>query len=298
MPTLESAPINLERILLATDFSAVSETALRYTLTIARRQHSKMFLAHVVRPETFQVLAPEARQRALDEAWREAHRHMTDLLIAGRLDKIENQVIVEQGEIWEVLSRLIEQHKISLLVTGTHGRSRLGKLLLGSVAEEIFRQAPCPVLMVGPNVSEDIPEPGGPRKILFCTGFSEHSRRAGGFALSFAEHQDAEFILLHVHTQEVSGPEREKVKKQAIERLKELIPAGVKLSKPPQFRVEFGAAAERIEVVADEVKPNLIVLGVRQPVGFARRLKWATAYEVVSCAPCPVLTVRTQTEEA
>jgi nucleotide-binding universal stress UspA family protein len=44
--------------------------------------------------------------------------------------------------------------------------------------------------------------------------------------------------------------------------------------------------------VAAETKPTLIVMGVRQPVGFARRLKWATAYAVVSDAPCPVLTVR------
>ena len=296
MPTLEAAPFNLERILLATDFSPVSELALRYSLTIARRNHSKMYLAHVVRPETFQVLAPEARQRALDEAWREAHRHMTDLLIAGHLDGIEHQVIVEQGEIWEVIAKLAQDLDINLLVVGTHGRSRIGKLLLGSVAETIFRQSACPVLMVGPKANAEIPAEG-PQRILFSTGFSGHSLRAGSSALSLAQRQGAELIVLHVITEEVDPTVRPARQRAAVDRMKELIPASIRLEKPPQFVVEFGAAAERIQAVAGQHHANLIVLGVRQPVGFARRLKWATAYEVVTNAPCPVLTVKTQVEE-
>ena len=296
MPVLEAANFNLERVLLATDFSPVSELALRYSLTIARRNHSRMFLAHIVRPEAYQVLAPEARQRALDEAWREAHRHMTDLLIAGHLDGVEHQVVVEQGEIWEVLARLTQDLRIDLLVVGTHGRSRLGKLLLGSVAETIFRQSTCPVLMVGPKASTEIP-PAGPERILFSTGFSGHSLRAGGYALSLAQRQGAELIVLHVVTEAVPEAQRAARQAAAIERLRGLIPAEAGLEKPPQFVVEFGSAAERIEAVASERGAQLVVLGVRQPVGFARRLKWATAYEVVSNAPCPVLTVKTQVEE-
>ena len=296
MPTLEAAPFHLDRILLATDFSPVSELALHYSLTIARRNRSRMYLAHVVRPEAYQVLAPEARQRALDEAWREAHRHMTDLLIAGHLDGIEHQVIVEQGEIWEVIAKLVQDLTVNLIVVGTHGRSRLGKLLLGSVAESIFRQSPCPVLMVGPKANAEVPE-AGPQRILFSTGFSGHSLRAGSAALSLAQRQGAELILLHVIAEEVDPTVRPARQRAAVDRMKELIPAGVHLEKPPQFVVEFGTAAERIQAVAAERSADLIVLGVRQPVGFARRLKWATAYEVVSNAPCPVLTVKTQVEE-
>src|SRR5512146_1341615 len=296
MPVLEAANFNLERVLLATDFSPVSELALHYSLTIARRNHSRMYLAHVVRPEAYQVLAPDARQRALDEAWREAHRHMTDLLIAGHLDGIEHQVIVEQGEIWEVIQKLVEDLQVNLLVVGTHGRSRIGKLLLGSVAESIFRQATCPVLMVGPKAKEESP-PAGPQRILFSTGFSGHSLRAGGAALSLAQRQGAELIILHVITESVPEAERPARHQAALERLRGLIPPGIELAVPPQFEVEFGTAAECIQTVAEARKTDLIVMGVRQPVGFARRLKWATAYEVVTNAPCPVLTLKTQVSE-
>ena len=78
----------------------------------------------------------------------------------------------------------------------------------------------------------------------------------------------------------------------AKQRLASLIPAGMQLAAAPETIVEFGLAAERILAAAQQLKPGLIVLGVRQPVGWARRLKWATAYEVVANAPCPVLTVR------
>lgn len=291
MGTLQtSAPVAIRNILLATDFDAITQAALHYSLSIARRYGAKIYLMHVVRPELFQFGGADNRS-ALDDAWRDAQRHMTDLLIAGHLQGVEHQVLVEQGEVWPVLGRKISEISVDLLVVGTHGRGRLGKLLLGSVAEEIFRQATCPVLMVGPKALG--PTGKGADRVLFCTGFSAHSLAAGGYALSLVQHQSAELILLHVNTQPPGSPrEREQVRDAASARLKELVPTSVKLPFPPKCLVEFGTAAERILAVAAEFQPSLIVMGVRQPVGFARRLKWATAYEVVSNAPCPVLTVR------
>jgi nucleotide-binding universal stress UspA family protein len=292
-PALDApTPITMERIMLATDFDPVSEAALHYSLAVARRYGSKIHLLHVVAPEPFQFLAPDARQRALEDAWRNAQRHMTDLLIAGHLEGVQHQVLVEQGEVWEVIARKIEELSINLLVIGTHARGRVGKLLLGSVAETIFRQATCPVLMVGPrarHVTERTPE----QPILFCTGFSAHSLKAGGYALSLAQHQGSKLLLLHVSKETPqTSQERQRIADEAHHKLRVLIPPGTQLASPPETLVEFGTAAERILHVAQRHKAGLIVLGVRQPVGFARRIKWATAYEVVADAPCPVLTVR------
>lgn len=293
MPTPDaSTPISINRILLATDFDPITEAALHYSLGIARRYGAKMYLVHVVRPELLQIPSGEARQRALDDAWREAQRHMTDLLIAGHLEGVDHQVMVEQGDVWPVLSRKIDELHIDLMVIGTHGRSRLSKLIMGSVAEEVFRQARCPVMLVGPKAAGPVAGQGLDR-ILFCTGFSAHSIKAGGYAMSLAQHQSACLVLLHVSKETpTTSKERERIVQEAQGRLKSLVPADFQFACPPEFLIEFGTAAERILAVADNIKPGLIVLGVRQPVGFARRLKWATAYEVVSNAPCPVLTVR------
>jgi nucleotide-binding universal stress UspA family protein len=293
MSTLDaSKPISFQRIMLATDFGPMSESALHYSLSIARRYNAKVYLMHVVRPDLLQFgSGAEARQRALDDAWRDAQRHMTDLLIAGHLEGVDHQVLVEQGDVWEVLSDKINVLAIDLLVIGTHGRGRLGKLLLGSVAETIFRQAACPVMMVGPKAIAAAEQ--GPDRILYCTGFSAHSIKAGNYALSLAQHQSASLMLMTVRKEfPASAAERELLMAESRTRLQSLLPAAHKLDSPPEFLVEFGTAADRILTVAGERHPGLIVLGVRQPVGFARRIKWATAYEVVCDAPCPVLTVR------
>ncbi|MGZ4815205.1 MAG: universal stress protein [Terriglobales bacterium] len=287
-PTNPSAsPIG--NIVVSTDFSVVSETALLFALGVARRNHAKVWIVHVV-GDTF--FTKETQQRVVDDAWREGHRQLTDHFIAGRLDGVENHLLVEQGSVTEVLIRLVEQHQAQLLVIGTSGRSRIGKLFLGSTAESIFRQAPCPVLTVGPRiVATEVPAEG-PRKILFCTGFSKHSLEAGVMAVRLAEWQNAELVLLHVGPDPLTGL-RDDYIHNAERRLTSIVPADANLAAPVTTMVRFGTASEQILQVANEVNPDLIVLGVRQPEGFGRRLRWATAYDVVSNAPCPVLTVRT-----
>src|SRR3954469_10857769 len=174
-----AAPVAITNIVIATDFSPISDTALLYCLGIARRNQSKVWVVHVVADNFF---SSDTQQRAIDDAWREGHRRMTEHFIAGHLDGIQHKLLVEQGGIYEVLTRIVEEHHADLLVLGTRGRSRIGKLLLGSVAETIFRQAPCPVMTVGPKSELQLSH-DGPHRILFCTGFSEHSLAAGKLAL-------------------------------------------------------------------------------------------------------------------
>jgi nucleotide-binding universal stress UspA family protein len=286
MQTLDAGtPVKFRNILLATDFSGSSDTALRYSLSIARRYGAKVFLANVV--------SPQASQQAVTDAWRDAQTEITNQLIAGNLAGIKTQVMVGQGDVWDVLSRMIDEHHIDLLVAGTRGRTGVWKLLLGSTAERIFRQAPCPVLTVGPKTEPQALE-HGPQRILFSTGFAQHSLNAGGFALSLAREQKATLGMLHVVPQPVDSPEeRQRLVTENKIRLRQLVPPEVGLACDPVLFVEFGSAAEAILKIAADWAPNLIVLGVRQPIGFARRVRWATAYEVVCKAPCPVLTVRT-----
>lgn len=282
-------PASIQNIIIATDFSASSESALLYGLGMARRTKAKVWIMHVV-GDTF--FSKETQQRAVDDAWREGHRQLTEHFIGGRLDGIENKLQVEQGSVTDVLIRQVELHHADLLVIGTTGRSRIGKFFLGSTAESIFRQAPCPVLTVGPRLVAREAPPEGPRKIMFCTGFSRHSLAAGVMAIRIAERQEAELTLLHVGPDPLTGLRDDYIHSSS-KRLLAIVPEDAKLSAPVKTLVRFGVASEAILKVAEEMKPDLVVLGVRQPEGFGRRLHWATAFDVVSNAPCPVLTVRT-----
>jgi|SRR5215470_7896093 len=273
-----SFQLRLNNVLVATDFSPASKQAVLYATAIARRHSAKLFVAHAVTSRSESVLM---------DGWRAGQAEMTEQLIANRLHGIQNELVVKSGDIWQVLSELIAEKGIDLVVVGTRGRTGLRKLILGSVAENIFRQAPCPVLTVGPNTASQNPEIG-PERILAATGFAPHSLFAVSYAIRLAQDLHSSLALLHVVTDGNNGASDERLAK-----LRSLIPADAELASEPLFFVEFGLPAEKILQTAASWSANLIVLGLRHVQEASRReTTWAKAYEVVSKATCPVLTVR------
>src|SRR2546425_13306941 len=101
--------VRLCNILWATDFSSSSETALSYATSIGRRYNSQVYVAHVIRPEAYQLVPPEASGMALEQTRRYAEQQMADLLVSGRLRGIPHQVLLGEGELWSVLSRSEER---------------------------------------------------------------------------------------------------------------------------------------------------------------------------------------------
>jgi nucleotide-binding universal stress UspA family protein len=279
--------IPLRSVLVATDFSSASHTATAYAISIARRYEATLYLAHVVQPETLRRSGDSHREQ-MDEAWRNGQRLTTDLLISGDLRGVKHKLLVEQGEIWEGLERMAEANAVDMIVVGTHGRTGLAKVLLGSVAERIFRQASCPVLTVGPKSIEPGKREGGLRRVLYATDFTPQSLHAAEHAISMAQHYQTHLVLMHVMPEGAAGPREE-----AEKRLKALIPADAQFTEAPEYQVTTGSPAEEILRVAAERTPELIVLGVTHPGegAFAGR-RWSVASEVAGRALCPVLTVR------
>jgi len=288
------AEFPLRNVLLATDFTPSSQTALLYALSVAHRSHSRIVMAHVVSPGGQRLFGQDAVQRAVDSAWREAQSEITNLLIEGKLEGLTHEVVVRQGEVWPEIEKLIAEYNIDMLVTGTRGRSGVWKMLLGSTAESIFRQASCPVLTVGPRLANPNPPIDGPKRVLYSTGFARQSLYAGGFALALAQRQQAAIAMLHVINEvENDSPQRRaELEHEAKGKLSSLIPHDSGLPSQPDVFVSFGPTAEAILQLASDWRPDLIVMGVRRHERDARRITWATAYNVVAHAPCPVLTVR------
>ena len=159
--------ITLKNILFATDFSAASDAAAPIAIQIARRYGAKIYGVHVNAFDHYTSAAPEAwaamAEAAEKETKEDTHR------LNDQLEGVEHEVVIGEGAIWEVMSHLIEQKEIYLVVLGTRGRTGFGKTLLGSVAEQILRQSPCPVLTVGPHVNPWSDEYAKMREILYAT---------------------------------------------------------------------------------------------------------------------------------
>lgn len=287
--------VEIKNILFTTDFSASSEAALRYAHAIARRYGSKVHILHVLAPEPRLAVPLDKFPSEFDTARHSATEQMVRLLQGDPLQGVPHDALLERGEISEVIQSIIQQHDIDLVVAGTHGHRGIKKVVLGSVAEQIFRLATCPVITIGPEAGRDGIGEGEFPRIVFATDFSPASVSALPWALSLAQENQAQLTLLHV-IQEVSEAGLEylnEVTAACRQRLTELLPAGIGKWCRPEFFVEFGPAADTILKISEEQQASLIVMGARKrgPMA-ASHVPWATAYRVVCHAECPVLTVR------
>ena len=299
MTTLEAGKrIALKNILFATDFSPHSDTALPYALAIARQYGARLFGAHVVPSQEDLFTAPyswPAHIQQEDQLQREVTARLEE-----QLRGVPHEALFGVGDVWNVLSRLIVEHDIDLIVVGTHGRTGARKLLMGSVAEKIFRQAACPVLSVGPNVRSKPNDEIQFHQILLATDFGEESLAALPYAVSLAEEEQSQLALLHVVEQPAAGIiDVEAVTTSVMRRLNELIPPEVEPWCDVECLVEFGRQfappADRILEIAKDRAADLIVLGVRPAHGAVTtvtHLAHTTDQHIVAHAACPVLTVR------
>jgi len=284
--------IALKNILFATDFSAASDAAAPIAIQIARHYGAKVYGVHVNRFDDYTAAAPNAWAAMAEAAEKETKED------AGRLNEqfqgIEHEAVIGEGNIWEVVSNLIKEKEIDLVVLGTRGRTGLGRALLGSVAEQILRQAPCPVLTVGPHVNLWSDEYAKMREILYATDLAADFPIAAPYAVSLAQENQAHLVLLHVIEDAKAGdlvdsPEVVDLKER---KLQLLVAEQAGLWCDPTYIVEQGPAAEKILDVAKRRHTDLIVLGARPAKGLATHLNIGTVHKVVSQATCPVLTVR------
>ena len=142
--------MNLKTILVPSDFSECSDAALRYGLELARRFDARLHLLHVVQDPLTQPWAAEGFSAPLFEAVEKWQREAKARLAAAIPLSDVGRVTVSATVAWpyaEIL-RYAAENDVDLIVMGTHGRSGVSHMLLGSIAERVVRHAPCPVLTV------------------------------------------------------------------------------------------------------------------------------------------------------
>jgi len=285
--------ISLSNILVTTDFSAVSKTALPYAAALAGQYGAKMVIAHALSPELPLGVPVDPLPVEDDPAWLEAEERLAVFALGNSPQVRPAKLLLERGEVWGVISHIIQKEKIDLVVTGTHGRQGLRKLMMGSEAEKIYRRATCPVLTVNPQVPALSCLSWTIKTVLFPTDGSETSLKALPYALSLAEENQANLILFRLMP--LAPVEyQESDASSVLEELWTLVPAEAENWCKPEFVAGFELPADGILGLAKERDVDLIVMGVRKSSGSAlsEHKPWPVASQVVAQAQCPVLTVR------
>jgi nucleotide-binding universal stress UspA family protein len=144
--------LSLKTVLVPTDFSDASESALRYGKAMAGAFDASLHVVHVMEDLLAHAWAAEVYVASMpqlrDEIEKESRQRLGALLTEEERRKYRVETALLAGNPFLEIIRYAKAHDINLIVMGTHGRGPIAHMLLGSVAEKVVRKSPCPVLTV------------------------------------------------------------------------------------------------------------------------------------------------------
>ena len=277
-----------EQIIVATDFSVASECALVIAARLSLQFHAKAVVLHV-----FEQVAhhrhPVPVNWMIAEIRKDIHRQL-DRQVKQLTDRgvIAEAKLIEEGFAASEIVRAISNHPNALLVMGTHAKSGMERFLLGSTAEEVLRQASCPVITVGPHLIHSRANDSF-RRLLFATDFSHASLAAVPLTKSLWTSQSADLTVLHV----CSNPDFHRASESAAFNPLRHIFRTLDGSGPvPNYVTLHGLHISQAVVnEAERCQADLILLGIRRGAACTPRVPAKIAFQIIAAAPCAVLTV-------
>ena len=298
---------NIRRILCPVDFSEYSRQALDFAVAIARWYNARItvlfvrgFTAPVLVTGPFVGTEVLGGHHLTERERDELQRYLDDFVASDRAAGAPIDTALEQD--YSIAGCIIEQaHALDadLITMGTHGRSGLDHVLLGSVAEKVLRKAPCPVLTVPPLTREAVPL--ALERIVCAVDFSKRSASELEYAVSLAERAKARLTVLHVIDLPPEVPQqragglaeyRSARFEQARGWMQELVRMPLRDRCTIDELLLVGTPSREIVRIAAEQNADLVIMGVQGRGALNVMFFGSTTEHVVRHAACPVLTVR------
>jgi len=254
-------------VLIATDLGPASESALAVGRELADRTGQASVLFHVVDDypralaavgDSYAAAAAEA-EKAIRASMESARAKLESLARPGE------EVLVERGTPWALIRAIAAEWQVDFVVVGTHARSGVARLLLGSVAATVAARSQAPVLLVPPGAKTSF------KRFLFCVALDRSSDRAVRVGRELQARLGAGAEAVHAGK---AGPE-------------DLAKAAVDLP----VQVVSGDPVEAISQYAEQVGADLLVLGSRRRAGIARMVLGSVAESLCRSATVPLMVV-------
>jgi nucleotide-binding universal stress UspA family protein len=209
---------------------------------------------------------------------------------------------VREGFPAQQIVAAARQFQADRVLLGTRSRSKLSKLLAGSVAEQVLRSVYIPVMTVGPEAHLLVAPEHDQKTVLHATTLRETSRPSAALACRIAAQQGAKLVLLHVISPKSGNSLRPGAELKEIEDSRNASIAEELRQLAAQMRSEYCGSVESvviqgnpiIEILAkaDELNAGMIVLGATDRSALGNLARDRTIYRVLAHARCPVLTLR------
>jgi nucleotide-binding universal stress UspA family protein len=298
--------IPFRSILFAADFSERSRRAFRVASAITRPQQTHLHVLHVTEEAHVveqSVAFGEAGVPLLSESEPVAEPDRAALTERLRTlypadDSDDVRYLLRRGAATQEILRVADEVQADLIVLGSHGRSGLGRLVMGSVAEAVLRKAHCSVLIK--RSTESVADtPSAIHSILHPTDFSQESTAAQCVARELARELGARLLLLYVepidtmiaYLGNLMADEDLPDWRAALEALQRSI-EGPDLKAPVEIELRQGDPIQEILDVARVRNSDLIVLGSHGRSGLSRLLMGSVAEAILHGSTVPVLVVK------
>lgn len=296
--------LNIKNILFPTDFSNCAAQALEHALFLAKQTGASVHLIHAIvlhqedpHNPAYHFPDPVELQEKLG---RVAKEMMHTTLQASSQNNENIDIIVEELRGYSTPHLILEYARsrdIDLIVMGTHGRRGLDYMFLGSVAQEVVREASCPVYTIRESEQPRLPQRID--TILSPIDFSAYSGAALSVALEAVRMYGAKLQILHVIEKAVYPSFYEPPPKSdtnLLELVQEEIARFYAESAGTEGGAEFnvvqGHVVHEILEFAKRKKVDLIVIATHGLSGLKHLLLGSVAEKIIRQAPCPVLTVK------
>ena len=292
--------IEINRILCPIDFSEYSDHALRYAMKMARWYGATLQVLHVMPP-----LTPISNGGLVDAARDLIRQNLKSAVERWQEPGVDVAAeLAESAETSEMIMRRAEALDVDLIVTGSHGRRGVKRMLLGSVVEPLLHRCRQPVLVLPAALDQSrLEQPVAFSRIICAVDFSLPSLTALAYALSIAEEADAKLTLVNVielPPELVNPPqppdcniERTRAESEAerLTKLRTLVPEHAREYCTVETAVLEGGASRQLLRLAEQLPADLIVLGVHGRNAFDLALFGSNSKDIITRAHCPVLVV-------
>jgi nucleotide-binding universal stress UspA family protein len=280
----------VHEIVVPTDFSSGSARAMAFALALVGHG-SRVTAVHAVDPLPYRFGPQESSHLKRQQAWAMAQKSLQRWLQEGKFCGCDSIVI--EGDPAPAIVKFAAAKGADLIVLATSARRHAARFMLGSVAEEIFRDAKCPVVVFGPK-ARLLKKPRVSR-LVFATDLEPHSLAAVSQLSNISNrfHSDVS-VIRAVHPDIKSRTERSRIRRET--RLKVEAATDFDLwNHIKQIHVRFDHPVKAITAFANARKADAIVMGIRSGDELSRaatHIPWALAHRVIAEAKCPVMTIR------
>jgi nucleotide-binding universal stress UspA family protein len=276
--------MNIQNVLVPVDFSSASQMAVDFASTFAKSLHAQLTLLHVASNDS------AARQDANTRL-----QQLPKMLPSDGADGLAVHTRIRTGTVEDEICAAIEDESADIVVMGTHHHGLIRRLLGGTVAQDILRKMPVPLLTLSSSAL-----PRSLTRILLATDLTESYRQGFLFALDLARTLGARLIVQYSiepipmsyggTMPGIDDPtDRKSLIEQARHKLSELESEGARQQVLVVSEVTEGAASEKILAAADESACGLIILTIHDKGVLERAFLGSTAERVVREARVPVL---------